>query len=122
MSKQVEDTCVIYESRADKCWIAHSLRTDQIGAGDCVVAALEDLLRAVEQVFKLAAEDGDVAIFREAPKRIQKMAESAEPLPREIYEIAHKRVHGGWPADFEPRFKTPHRRKFIADIHEAVGA
>lgn len=52
--ERLRDTCVIYYSREDKCWVAHSVRTDQIGMGDCVVHALADLMRAVEQVLRIA--------------------------------------------------------------------
>ena len=118
--RQIKDICVIYESRQDNCWIAHSLRTDQIGTGDCVVNALADLLKAVQQILNLAKQEDDIAVLREAPTRIQRMAKTAQTLPREIYEIAHKRVHGEWPKDFEPNFKTPHRRKYKTNIVEAV--
>ena len=91
------DRCVIYYETHDKCWVAHSLRTDQIGAGDCVVDALTALLRAVDFVLKDAAQDHTLAVFREAPKDIQDIANSAETLPREVFEIAHKMVRGKWP-------------------------
>jgi len=117
---EVRDTCVIYESRQDECWIAHSLRTDQIGTGGCVVEALEDLLRAIDQVMRLAAEDEDVQVFREAPARIRKMVRTAKPLPREIYEIAHKRVRGEWPKEFKPAFDVSSRRRWCVELHEAV--
>lgn len=119
---QFKDKCVIYESRQDNCWVAHSLRTDQIGTGDCVVDALADLLKAIGQILNLANQENDVAVSREAPARIQRMVQTAQPLPREIYEIAYKRVHGEWPEDFKPNFKTPHRRKYKADIPEAAVA
>ncbi len=123
LPRQFVDICVIYASERDKGkWVAHSLETDQIGVGDCIVDALADLLKAIRQILDLADQEGDIAVFREAPARIKRMAETAQPLPREIYEIAHKRVHGEWPEDFEPSSKTPHRRKYKTEIHEAVAS
>ncbi|MDY7011139.1 MAG: hypothetical protein SVV80_10370 [Planctomycetota bacterium] len=120
--QELNDMCVIYESRQDNCWIAHSLRTDQIGTGDCVVNALADLLKAIEQIFDLANQEKDISVLREAPTRIQQMAKTADPLPREIYEIAYKRVHGEWPKDIKARFEIPHRRKYKTNIPEAAVA
>lgn len=115
-----QDKCVIYYSRTDKCWIAHSLHTDQIGTGECVVNALADLLRAVNQIITIAREDDTVRIFRKAPKAIQEKAKRAEMLPREIYEIAHKIVHDTWPEDIDPNFKSPHNHPFTTNIVEPM--
>jgi hypothetical protein len=93
----LKDTLVIYRSQEDGCWIAHSLRTDQVGVGDRIVVALADAIKAVHQVSDLAAGDSTIRLRREAPPDVQEMARRAKPLPREIYEIAHKMVHGQWP-------------------------
>ena len=95
------DEIVVYHSDEDGCWIAHSLRTDQIGTGDCVVHALADGLRAVQQVRDLAETDNAIAVMREAPAEVQALAQTAARLPGEIYEIAHKMVSGEWPADLK---------------------
>ncbi len=101
-----EDTLVLYRSTEDGCWIAHSLKTDQIGTGDRIVDALADVIRAVHQVCKAAGKDKTLAYLRAAPAEIRAIADRAKPLPGEIYEIAHKMVHGEWPkylsADVEP--------------------
>ena len=111
------DTCVIFASRQDECWIAHSLRMDQIGTGQSVLEALEDLLRAIEQVRAEARADKSIEIFREAPARIQRMAESATPLPKELFEVAHKRVHGNWPKEIKIRTEST-RKRFKAELRE----
>jgi len=122
--ERLRDTCVIYYSREDKCWVAHSVRTDQIGMDDCVVHALADLMRAVEQVLRIAGEDRTIAVLRDAPAKIRKLAESARPLPQEISEIAHKMVHGDWPDDLRVDIDPPHGSAMTVDIteEELVGA
>lgn len=91
------DECLIYYSRSDQCWIGHSLRTDQIGTGDCVLDSLTDLMSGIKNLLKLAAEDETIAIYREAPKAIKERAAKATLLPEEIFEIAYKKVYGEWP-------------------------
>lgn len=120
-SNKFVDTCVIYFSKTDNCWIAHSLRTDQIGTGDCIISALADSLRAVAQVAMAAKEDATLTLFREAPKAIQAKAKKAEELPREMYEIAHKMAHGSWPEEIEPAFHSKHH-PFVTDISEMAVA
>jgi hypothetical protein len=116
------DECVIYESAEDGCWIAHSLATDQIGTGGCVLEALVDVWKAVRQVLELAEQEPDVQPVRRAPARIRRMAQHAQRLPDEIHEIACKQLTGDWPEDFQPSFKTPPKRTYRAEIREAVGA
>lgn len=120
--KTLTDTCVVYFSKADGCWVGHSLRTDQVGTGDCVLEALADLLKAVKGLLELKAEDPDIEVLRRAPDKIRRMAEKAEPLPRELYEIAHKMVQGDWPGDIPVDVTPPHRRSFKANMRESVMA
>jgi hypothetical protein len=90
------DTFAIYYSREDKYWVAHSLRTDQFGTGDCVVDALVDGLKAVDQILALARKKPNIQIFCEAPEAVQEIAKNARKLPDEIFQIAHKRLYGKW--------------------------
>ena len=90
---------VIYESAEDKCWIAHGLRSDQIGMGDCIVEALVAYMRAIEHALRAAAEGKDVTLRRLAPPEIRALARTARLLPREVFEIAYKRLKGRWPED-----------------------
>ncbi len=101
-----DDTVLIYHSREDDCWIAHSLRTDQIGTGDGIVNAVADAIKAISQVFELAAQDRTLDPYREAPPHILLMAKKAKPLPREFYEIAHLRALGKWPEGLEGDFTS----------------
>jgi hypothetical protein len=98
--RNIRETFVIYESAEDKCWIAHGLSTDQMGYGDCVVDALVEYMRAIDQVLRVASEEKDVQVLRKAPADVRARARSARKLPAEIYEIAYKRVRGRWPKDW----------------------
>ncbi len=116
------ETCVIYKSLEDACWVAHGLRTDQIGMGDSIVEALADFMRAIDQVRKVAAQGRNVALYRPAPAEIRAKAKTARPLPREIYEIAHKKVYGKWPADLPVTVKPRSRQTFKAVVDEPLPA
>lgn len=97
-----DDTVVIYHSDEDGCWIAHSLRADQIGTGDRIVDALADLIKAMDQVCRLAARDPSVAYLRDAPPEVQERARSSSPLPREINEVAYRMARGDGPGTSRP--------------------
>jgi len=62
--------CRIYWSNRDKGWISHSLNTDQIGVGSTPVEALEDMIKAVDVVFELAADDKTLQPWRKALERL----------------------------------------------------
>lgn len=118
--KPFKDVYVIYWSRPDDCWTAHSLRTDQIGIGDCVVEALSGLIRAVDHIVHFAERDDTLAVFREAPSAVRKKAENAQKLPEEVYEIAYKRVHGDWPKRFKPEFKVAKTGRYVIEEKIAI--
>lgn len=61
------DRRVVYCSRQDRCWIAHSTLTDQIGTGETIIEAMVDLLRTLEQLLELARQDPSIQIYRRAP-------------------------------------------------------
>ena len=89
---------------------------DQIGTGDGVVDALADLILAVHQVFEEAKKDNSINPFRKAPANIIRKAAKARKLPREVFEVAYRKVHNQWPDDLivdvspqlpnHPLFKT----------------
>ena len=94
--QQFSDTFVIYKSMPDRCWIAHSLRTDQVGVGDGVIDALVDGMRALDQLITLAQQEKDIAVLRDPPPYIRDMARHAEELPEELHAIACKKLYGKW--------------------------
>jgi hypothetical protein len=114
----VEEEAVIYFSDEDGCWIAHGLRTDQIGTGERVVDALADLIRAVDEVAQLAAEDESIAVLRSAPDQVLSLAASAQLLPLEVFDVAYKMVHGTWPDNIELTVKNVAEGRFLAHFHE----
>lgn len=117
----LNDSVLIYHSDEDGCWIAHSLRTDQVGTGERIVDALADLIKAVAQVCRLAERDPTVAYLREAPAAIRAKARRSKPLPREVYEVAYRVVHGDWPEEIEPDFRPrDENASFELDLREPV--
>lgn len=118
-----KDTLVIYYSDEDRCWVAHSLHTDQIGMGERIIDALADALTAIEQVRKVAREDPSVNMWCEAPPEIKALANDAKVLPRELYEIAYKMAHGMWPAEIDMKAESDTRSRFsteLTELEEAV--
>lgn len=110
------DSVVLY--RDDDCdgWIAHSLRTDQIGIGVDLSRALADLMQAVNQIMQAASEDPSLDILRDAPAEIRQLAKRSKPLPREVYEVAYKMVSGQWPDEMEVHFQGGGKRlSYTAD-------
>src|SRR4051812_47560136 len=99
------DEIVVYHSQEDGCWIAHSLRADQIGAGERIVEALADLIRGMVSLSDLAREDATIGLLREAPPEVQAIAAKSKTLPFEIFEVAHKMATGNWPKEISPDFK-----------------
>jgi hypothetical protein len=119
--REFRETFVIYESVEDGRWIAHGLRTDQMGYGECVVDALVEYMRAIDQVMRVAAEEKDVKILRDAPPEVRARSKTAQPLPKEIYEIAHKRVRGTWPRELAVEVaSTSGDAVFKARVNEPV--
>lgn len=115
------DMCVIYRSFEDNCWVAHSLRTDQIGTGSHPFEALTDLLRGLDGLLELAKEQKDIQVFRDAPPEIQDLAESAPLLPNEIYRIAYGKLHHSWPEGVNFSMEVTPENPIKVEINEQVG-
>src|SRR5665213_453784 len=114
------EPAVLYHSEEDACWIAHGLRTDQIGTGDRLVTALADLMRAVRALCEMAEKDESIAYLRPAPPEIFERFRNAKPLPKELSEISHKMAFGEWPsyllADIRPEDENG---SFTTEVVEA---
>jgi hypothetical protein len=117
-----QDECLLYYSDEDRCWIAHSLRSDQVGTGPDVVQALADLIKAIDQILALARREGDIEILREAPSEIKEKMKSANHLPNELYEIAHKIARGTWPEGFKVEAQPTETERYRTPIEEPVSA
>ena len=118
-----KDEIVVYHSEEDGCWIAHSLRADQIGTGDRIIEAIADLIRGMVALLAMARDDHTINVLRDAPDSVQKIARESKTLPWEIFEVAHKMATGEWPDDLEPDFKPiDERTSFRAEIPEGICA
>jgi len=113
------DLWVIYPSRLEPGqYVAHSLRTDQVGVGDCVLDAYLELAANIRGLLREAKRDPRIEIYQEAPPAIWKLAAKARPLPREIEEIAAQRLTGHMPESEHnhiPRYRKP--RKVVPPQH-----
>ncbi len=116
--KNQMDEILVYYSRQERSWFAHSFRTDQIGCGDCVLQAIESLLRGIKSIIELSEKEDDIEIWREAPAEIQARAKNAKKLPYEFIEIAHKRVHGTWPKELPVQAKPSEKTRFMGRIDD----
>ena len=116
--KSFMDTVVIYWSRSDQKWIAHSLRTDQIGIGECVIEALAEEMKAVRFSMELAEKDETIKLFRSAPQWVKDKVDNAQRLAEEAYERAYKLVYGRWPKSIEPLPDIKKNRRYVAKIKE----
>lgn len=70
------DTIVVYPSEDGVHYVAHSLRTDQIGVGETFTEAVAELSRAYVALWEAHARDPSVVIERPAPPEIQLLASS----------------------------------------------
>ena len=66
------DAFVVYPSLDDPGWfVAHSLRTDQIGVDDSVEGAVCELVLALKALFEEHAKDPSVVVEDPAPDDVQ---------------------------------------------------
>jgi hypothetical protein len=110
------DECLIYHSDEDRAWIAHSLKTDQLGFGDCVVNALVDLLIGTKNLLKLKKKDPEIEIFHQASPEIIAESEKAKPLPSVLWEVALERFHKKLP--YQVYTDIPQNEQFTCSFEE----
>jgi hypothetical protein len=114
---EFSETIVIYHSPDEGGWVAHGLRTDQVGIAASPVDALAQFIRLLRQLLKEAAVDLSISIHREAPYDVQEMAGRSRMLPEEIVEVAHWKALGRWPEDWQLQLpKTD--ETFVAEVEE----
>jgi hypothetical protein len=102
LQRQFLDVAVIYPSPNEKGkWVAHSIETDQIGVGECVLDAYVELLRAVRALLSAAERDSSIQVLRRAPDEVCAMLMTARKLPDEIVEIAALQVDGQFAATLD---------------------
>jgi hypothetical protein len=71
---ELRETIVVFYSPGDGGWIAHGLRTDQVGIAARPLDAVAQAIRLVSKLFEEASLDPSIAIYREAPDEIREMA------------------------------------------------
>lgn len=121
--ESVHDKFVIYFCREDSEWVAHSLKTDQIGTGPCVVDAIADLMQGLKNLSELHQKDPDIEIFRDAPEEIQLMQKNAKNLDKVIMEIAYKRFLDQLECDSEEKLVNLNfspNEKLVADYDSVL--
>jgi hypothetical protein len=111
LPKRFLDLAVIYPSEEEKGkWVAHSILTDQIGVGDCVLEAFVELRRAIKALLEAAQQDADIQVFRLAPDNVRQRLLNAAKLPDEIIEIADMQLAGRFDVKlakpWKPRART----------------
>lgn len=107
LRRQFVDVAVIYPSPQTKGrWIAHSINTDQIGVGDCVLDAYIELVRALTALLTAANTDPSIEVLRRAPDDICEKLKTAKALPKEILEIATLRLTGRFPVTLDRPWST----------------
>jgi hypothetical protein len=80
------DVWLIYESDEDPgMWVAHSLKTDQIAMGDCVLQAYVIMKRVMRAYWSALAEDPGIQVER-APKAIWDKLKNAKPLEKTLLD------------------------------------
>ncbi|MDD4888780.1 MAG: hypothetical protein PHU85_02525 [Phycisphaerae bacterium] len=74
------DVWLIYKSEDDPGqWVAHSLKTDQLAVGDCVISAYTELKQVMRAFWQAAANDPSIVIER-APREFFDRLKDATPL------------------------------------------
>ena len=127
MKSEFEDIVVVYPSEHDKgLFVAHSLRTDQVGVADNPVDALLELCLAVRDLLEEADRNSRVVVEKVAPEAVQRiLIERAKWMPDQIWEEVQRRLHTqqGCDADYwEPYkfadslFETLEEQLFYRDL------
>jgi hypothetical protein len=117
-----DDIAVIYFSKEDGAWVAHSLKTDQVGIADSQVNALAQLIRLVHALCDEAESDPTVRVFEDAPAEVHAMAKKSKKLPGEIFEVAHRKAMGRWPEEWTVESDTDNQTSFVAEVRESACA
>ena len=80
--KSFEDILIVYPSDCDPGkFVAHSVRTDQIGVGDNAVEAICELFSAVRDLLEEAAKDTSIVVECLAPDEVLRKFATAHKIP-----------------------------------------
>lgn len=111
------DEFIIYYSKEDASWVAHSLHTDQMGFGDCVVDALVDLMIGLHNLLNLAKRE-KVQVLFEAPDDIKEFVRTAKPIAECILQIAIEKFQNRIPPEYTLHVDIPQTERLKASYEE----
>ena len=86
--KQLE--AIVYCSKEDNLFIAHSVECDQLGIGDTKGEAIEDLGIALKEVYNLCNKDKTAKFYFAAPEGIQEALQKAKTNPDKYKPIVQE--------------------------------
>ncbi len=87
--KQLE--AIVFYSKQDNCYIAHSVECDQLGTGDNKEQAIEDLGTGLKNLYDLCNKDETLDFYAETtPEKIQQALQKAKSNPEKYNPIVHK--------------------------------
>ena len=88
-----KDEFVVYRAPEDEGqFIAHSIRTDQIGMADTVGGAMYELLVALQNLYTEHARNPEIRVERTALESVQRLYFNSDPLPEPYWEEAKARL------------------------------
>lgn len=87
------DHFVVYRSQEDEgLFVAHSVRTDQVGVADSVVEAVHEMYCSLHALLEDARKDKNLQIDQLAPDPVVKLFLAAEWLPDEDWGKIRSKV------------------------------
>lgn len=81
---------IVYHSKEDNLFIAHSIECDQLGCGDTKQEAIEDLGNGLKNLYNLYNREENLAFYRNAPPKIQDALKKAKNSPDKYISIVHE--------------------------------
>ena len=86
--KQLET--IVYFSKEDDCFIAHSVECDQMGEGETKEEAIDSLGITLSLTYEDSKKHSDIAFYSKSPKSIQQALEKAKSNPNKYPPIIHE--------------------------------
>lgn len=91
LKKPEQLEAIVYNSKQDNCFIAHSINCDQIGTGDTKEQAIKDLGVGLKNLYNLCEKHEDISFYQDTtPPEIQQALEKAKSNPDGYKPIIHK--------------------------------
>ena len=81
---------IVYFSKEDDIFVAHSIECDQLGTGDTKFEAIEDLGTGLKNLYDLCEREKDLAFYRDAPPKFQEAIKKAKANTGKYNPIIHE--------------------------------